>query len=114
MLVLTDLGSPDPDTAAAIRRWVEDGGVLLRFAEPRLAREPAADDPAPAAAAPPRRADDRRDAPGSATGKLWHLFPWALFAGYDSTDLRVDRQVIAEPSLDTAERTWASLETGHR
>ena len=60
VLVLTDVGTPDPVTAEAIRRWVEQGGVLLRFAGPRLAREASRDDPLLPVALRAGRSDDRR------------------------------------------------------
>ena len=45
VLVLADIGTPDAATSESIRRWVEQGGVLLRFAGPRLAREGSGEDP---------------------------------------------------------------------
>lgn len=44
VLVMTDVGTPDAAMAAAIEPWVEKGGVLLRFAGPRLAREASIND----------------------------------------------------------------------
>ncbi|MFO1119652.1 MAG: DUF4159 domain-containing protein [Rhodospirillales bacterium] len=112
-LVMTDVGTPDAATAAAIEPWVEKGGVLLRFAGPRLAREASVSDPLLPVAL---RAGDRtiggalswtgvgKPAPFPATS------PLSGIAVPD--DLEIRRQVIAEPSLDVAERTWARLEDG--
>ncbi|NLH79286.1 MAG: hypothetical protein GX458_00365, partial [Phyllobacteriaceae bacterium] len=44
VLVLADVGTLPKDTAAALLAWVEKGGLLLRFAGPRLAGA-APDDP---------------------------------------------------------------------
>ena len=41
MIILADVGTIAPDERAKLAQWVEDGGVLVRFAGPRLA---AADD----------------------------------------------------------------------
>jgi len=112
-LILTDVGTADPATTAALKSWVEKGGVLLRFAGPRLARETQADDPLLPVAL---RAGDR--AMGGAlswtrAGKLAAFDDASPFHGLAVPgDLEIHRQVIAEPSLDVAERTWARLEDG--
>src|SRR5205085_10953015 len=41
MLILADVGNVSGDSREQLTRWVEEGGVLVRFAGPRLA---AADD----------------------------------------------------------------------
>ena len=112
-LILTDVGTPDAATAAAVKGWVERGGVLLRFAGPRLAREAQSGDPLLPTAL---RAGDR-----TMGGTLSWTGPGKL-AAFDETspfhglavpgDLEIRRQVVAEPSLELAERTWARLEDG--
>jgi hypothetical protein len=113
VLVLTDVGTPDPVSAEAIRRWVEQGGVLLRFAGPRLAREASRDDPLLPVAL---RAGDRTIGGAlswTGAGKLAPFEPSSPFHGLPvPDDLQVHRQVFAEPSLDVAERTWARLDDG--
>ena len=37
MIILADVGNLAPDTRERLSKWVEDGGVLVRFAGPRLA-----------------------------------------------------------------------------
>jgi hypothetical protein len=113
VLVLTDVGTPDPVTTEAIRRWVEQGGVLLRFAGPRLAREASVDDSLLPVAL---RAGDRTIGGAlswTGAGKLAPFEPSSPFHGLTvPDDLRFHRQVFAEPSLDIAERTWARLDDG--
>ncbi|MBK8173872.1 MAG: DUF4159 domain-containing protein [Rhodospirillales bacterium] len=112
-LVLTDVGTLDPASADTIRKWVESGGVLLRFAGPRLAREASANDPLLPV---PLRAGERT------IGGALSLSDGGRLAPFDAAsplhglqipkDLVVHRQVIAEPSLDSAEHTWAHLDDG--
>ncbi|MEX0759899.1 MAG: DUF4159 domain-containing protein, partial [Tistlia sp.] len=110
ILVLADLGRLGDEEAAALEGWVEGGGTLLRFAGPRLAE--ASDALLPVAL----RQGDRtlggaltwdtpaRFAPFPAAGPL---------AGLETPDdVSVRRQVLAEPSLELAERTWARLADG--
>ena len=119
VLVLTDVGTPDPVSVEAIRRWVEKGGVLLRFGGPRLAREASRDDPLLPV---PLRAGDRTIGGAlswTGAGKLAPFEPSSPFHGLRVPgDLQFQRQVFAEPSLDVAERTWAETRRrdafGHR
>ena len=57
MIVLADVGTLSPEIRERISAWIEQGGVLVRFAGPRLAQ--ADDDLVPVEAAP-RRTQPRR------------------------------------------------------
>ncbi|MBI1186602.1 MAG: DUF4159 domain-containing protein [Alphaproteobacteria bacterium] len=109
-MVLADASRIAPADRDALTRWIERGGVLIRFAGPRLAND--ADDLLPV-----------RLRPGSRTigGALaWerpqHVRPFAAnspFAGLAiPEDVAVRRQVLAEPSAETESRVWARLEDG--
>jgi hypothetical protein len=113
VLVLTDVGTPDPASVESIRRWVEQGGVLLRFAGERLARDARVDDPL---LPTPLRAGDRTIGGAlswTGAGKLAEFDEDSPLNGLPvPPDVAIRRQVVAEPSLDAAERTWARLEDG--
>ena len=111
VLVLADTGRLADGDFAAADAWVRRGGLLLRFAGPSLAE--GADDLVPVTL----RAGGSRTFGGALT--------WAQPAGlapFDATspfaglavpeDVRVTRQVLAEPSLDLQQRSWARLADG--
>lgn len=111
VLVLADVGRLADSERQAIDGWVKKGGLLLRFAGPRLAE--GADDLIPV----PLRAGGSRAFGGALT--------WAQPAGLAAfeaaspfvglgipADVKVSRQVLAEPSLDLPQRTWARLADG--
>jgi Domain of unknown function (DUF4159)/Aerotolerance regulator N-terminal len=110
MLVLADVGALSEEQAKQLNQWVERGGILLRFAGPRLA---AAQD---ALLPVTLRQGDR--ALGSSlsweTPQGLAAFPDASpFAGLAiDPAIKVERQVLAEPSPELSDRTWASLEDG--
>jgi Domain of unknown function (DUF4159)/Aerotolerance regulator N-terminal len=110
MLVLADIGVLPAQDLSLIAPWIENGGVLLRFAGPRLAS--AQDLLMPTILRP----GDRQL--GSALSwenpQPLQPFPNATpFAGIaiDPT-VSVQRQVLAEPDAVLAEKTWASLADG--
>ncbi|MEL7028829.1 MAG: DUF4159 domain-containing protein, partial [Pseudomonadota bacterium] len=114
-LVIVDAGRLLDDDSAALRRWVENGGVLIRFAGPRLATL-AADDADQALLPTALRTGGR--ALGGALSwdepqKLAAFSEGGPFSALTPPeDVVVRRQVLAEPSLDLAEKTWASLQDG--
>ena len=96
-------------TGARLDAWMEAGGVLLRFAGPRLAA--AADDLVPARLRPATGAGRRLS--WSEPLALAPFPPDSPFAGLAvSGDARVSRQVLAEPGPDLAAATLASLADG--
>ncbi|MFZ5609733.1 MAG: DUF4159 domain-containing protein [Pseudomonadota bacterium] len=113
LLILPDVRRLAPADEAAVKAWVEAGGVLLRFAGPRLAgADPAPDDPDPLLPVPLRLGER------AVGGALSWARPQPLgaftedgpFAGLvPAPDLSVSRQVLARPSLDLAAKTWARL-----
>jgi hypothetical protein len=110
MLVLPDIGSLTGAENDAIEAWVRHGGLLLRFAGPRLAQN--AD-----ALVPVRlRLGDRTLGGALSWVEPAHLQPFdgrSPFAGLPIPgEVAVRRQVLAEPSLDLADRTWARLADG--
>ncbi len=121
LLVITDRGHLDPAEAAALESWVETGGVVLRFAGPRLAglddvSQPVAE-AEPDALLPVRlRSGDRQLGGALSWSEPLPLAPFpadSLFAGLDvSEEALVYRQVLAEPGPDLAEATLASLADG--
>jgi hypothetical protein len=110
MLALADVGEIPADIKANLTSWIEKGGILLRFAGPRLAAS--ADDMLPVAL----RQGDRNL--GSALSwdqpQVLSPFPDASpFAGLTiDPAIKVSRQVLADPTPDMAARTWASLADG--
>jgi hypothetical protein len=110
MIVLADVGTLSPEIRERINAWIAQGGVLVRFAGPRLAQ--ADDDLVPVKL---RRGD--RNLGGSLTWeKPQHLASFAAdspFAGLAvPPDVTINRQVLAEPDAALATRTWASLVDG--
>jgi hypothetical protein len=110
VLVLADIGTLDRETSAAITAFIERGGVLLRFAGARLAA--ASDDLTPVRL--------RRGGRTLGGGLSWEtprkLAPFTRESPFFGTpitdDVRVSRQILAEPEADLARKTWAALEDG--
>ena len=110
MIVLADVGTLSPEIRERINAWIEQGGVLVRFAGPRLAQ---ADDDL----VPVKLRRGGRSLGGSLTWeKPQHLASFAAdgpFAGLAvPKDITVSRQVLAEPDAALATKSWASLEDG--
>jgi hypothetical protein len=110
MLILADVGNVAGTARERLAKWIEEGGVLVRFAGPRLA---ASDDDL----VPGRLRRGGRTLGGSLS---WEK-PQALsafsregpFAGMPvPNDVTVTRQVLAEPEAGLSERTWAALADG--
>jgi len=110
MIVLADVGTLSPEIRERLGAWIDRGGVLVRFAGPRLAQ---ADDDL----VPVRLRRGGRSLGGSLTWeKPQHLASFAAdgpFAGLQvPKDITVSRQVLAEPDAVLSTRSWASLEDG--
>ncbi len=110
MMVLADVGTLSPEIRERINAWIEQGGVLVRFAGPRLAQ---ADDDL----VPVKLRRGGRSLGGSLTWeKPQHLAAFSAdgpFAGLAvPKDVTVNRQVLAEPDAVLATKSWASLEDG--
>ncbi|WP_213774437.1 DUF4159 domain-containing protein [Bradyrhizobium sp. dw_78] len=111
MMVLADVGTLSPEIRERLDAWIEQGGVLVRFAGPRLAQSEDDD------LVPVKLRSGGRTLGGSLTWeKPQHLASFSSggpFAGLAvPNDITVNRQVLAEPDAALATRTWASLEDG--
>lgn len=109
-IVMADVGTLTGPTAETVQNFIEQGGVLIRFAGPRLAA--GEDELVPV----PLRRGGR-----TLGGALSWEEPQAL-AAFSETgpysdvpvpgDVSVERQVLAEPSPDLDQSTWATLSDG--
>ncbi len=110
MLILADVGRLDRARRDRIAAWVRKGGVLLRFSGPRMAGEH--DDLVPVRL----RAGGRQLGAALSWEKPQALAPFprsSPLAGLSpDREVRVTRQVLAEPGPELADRTWAALEDG--
>ncbi len=113
VLMLTDGGKVGRDASGRLEEWVKGGGVLVRFAGPNLARRALGRD----FFLPVRL----RGAARAMGGALSWVKPAALapfpkaspFRGLAiPNDVVIRRQVLAQPSLDLAAKTWARLDDG--
>jgi hypothetical protein len=109
MLILADVGNV-AEARDQLTGWVEQGGVLVRFAGPRLA---AADDEL----VPVRLRRGGRILGGSLSWEQPQpLAPFPrespFFGMAVPADVAVSRQVLAEPDSTLTERTWATLSDG--
>jgi Domain of unknown function (DUF4159)/Aerotolerance regulator N-terminal len=110
VLIFSDVGPDSPAEEAAVVKWIEAGGLLLRFAGPHLAEQ--ADQPLPV-----RLRRGGRTIGGALSweqpARLAPFAPDSPFAGLPiPADVTVSRQVLAEPDLDLAAKTWARLADG--
>ena len=110
MMVLADVGTLSPEIRERLAAWIGQGGVLVRFAGPRLAQ---ADDDL----VPVKLRRGGRSLGGSLTWekpqRLASFTPDGPFAGLPvPKDITVNRQVLAEPDAVLATKSWASLEDG--
>ncbi|HEX4113879.1 MAG TPA: DUF4159 domain-containing protein, partial [Stellaceae bacterium] len=110
VLALPDNAVLNRDNEQALSDWMEQGGLVLRFAGPHLAENP----------------DDRLLPVKLRGGRLlgstlsWEkpapLAPFAAkspFAGLAiPSDVTVSRQVLAEPTVDLSAKIWARLADG--
>ena len=110
MIIMADIGTLSPEVRDRLNAWIDQGGVLVRFAGPRLAQ---GDDDL----VPVKLRRGGRTLGGSLTWeKPQHLTAFAAdgpFAGLAvPKDVTVNRQVLAEPDAVLATKSWASLEDG--
>lgn len=109
-IVLADIGKLVAGTQEELEAWLKDGGVLIRFAGPRL--EQGGDELLPVAL---------RRGGRSLGGSLSWSTPQPLapfedkspFKGLEiADDVRVNRQVLADPTVAMDAEVWAALADG--
>jgi hypothetical protein len=110
VLIFSDSGPDSPVEEAAVAKWIEAGGLLLRFAGPHLAEQ--GDQLLPV-----RLRRGGRTIGGALSweqpAKLAPFSPDGPLTGLRvPVDVTVSRQVLAEPDLDLAAKTWARLADG--
>jgi hypothetical protein len=110
VLVLADVGGLDRETLGRVTAFVEQGGLLLRFAGSRLAA--GNDDLVPV-----RLRRGGRNLGGTLSWDTPKTFaPFARespFFGLNiPEEIGIRRQILAEPDGDLATKTWASLADG--
>ena len=110
VIVLADIGKLSGEETDGLARWIERGGVAVRFSGPKLARN--ADTLLPV---------ELRSGGRVLGGALSWTAPARLAPFEEASpffglavphDVRVRRQVLAEPSLELNEKTWARLSDG--
>ncbi|MBV2144038.1 DUF4159 domain-containing protein [Falsochrobactrum sp. TDYN1] len=112
ILIMADIGTMPQPVVEQLSRWVEDGGTLVRFAGPRLAGANESDPLLPV-----RLRKGERALGGtlswSEPQQLRSFSENGPFAGLAvPDDVTVTRQVLAEPSYDLNEKTYATLQDG--
>jgi len=112
VIVMADIGSLPETETTILEKWVEEGGTLIRFAGPRLAASDSED-----TLVPVRLRRGERELGGALS---WdEPQPLASYPGTSPfvglpvpRDVTINRQVLAEPTADLANLTWASLADG--
>ncbi len=111
VMVLADSAALDKGDYKDIDSWVKKGGTVLRFAGPHLAKTEN-DELLPVKL----RQGERNMGKGLSWSKPARLSPFDPKSPFHDIELPddvvIERQVLAEPSLDLRERTWARLEDG--
>jgi hypothetical protein len=111
IVVLTETGTLPPETSERLVRWVESGGTLLRFASPSLAATTVD------ALLPVRLRQGERALGGSLSWQepqpVGAFPPAGPFAHIPvPPDVRVERQVLADPEALRDAQVWAELRDG--
>ncbi|MEH6545094.1 MAG: DUF4159 domain-containing protein [Sneathiella sp.] len=110
MIALGDTGNLSDNIERSIESWIDRGGVLIRFAGPKLAN-------AETSLIPVELRSGNRNLEGamswvkpSQLGKIPDHSPFRTLEIPD--DIKVMKQVLANPSPDLLDKTWAQLEDG--
>lgn len=114
VIIMADIGRIDDTSADKLIEWVNAGGTLIRFAGRRLAANVSFE-------LDPLLPVILREGERSLGGALSWSEPQKLVAFPEASpfaglalprDVTVSRQVLAQPSADILERSWAVLEDG--
>ena len=110
VLVLADVGRLAGDDAPKVAAFVKNGGVLIRFAGEHMAQGSDAMVPVPL------RVGERYLAGAMAWGQPQRLAAFAPDSPFNGLpipeDVSISRQILAEPSAELANRSWARLTDG--
>ncbi len=110
VLMLADVGQLVGDDRQMVSGWVQRGGVLVRFAGPKMAAQ--TDDLIPGRL----RTGGRLLGSALSWDKPQSLAAWpegSPFVGLEiPPDVMVKRQVLTDPGAGTDHRTWAQLNDG--
>jgi len=110
VIVLADVGKLSNHETEVLTQWMTKGGVVLRFAGPRLAQT--ADGLIPVRL----RGGERAMGGALSWTRPARLLPFddaSPFAGLAvPDDVRIRQQVLAEPTVDLNDKTWARLSDG--
>ncbi|HME23335.1 MAG TPA: DUF4159 domain-containing protein [Acetobacteraceae bacterium] len=114
VLILADRPLPAGAERDALTKWVEQGGLLIRFAGPRTAEQPIGDTDS---LMPVKLLGGDRQLGGALSwaepAGVAQFSASSPFAGLTVPDeVKVSRQVLAEPSADLTGHTWAALADG--
>ncbi len=111
IIVLTDIGTIPDASADLLAEWVDTGGMLIRFAGPRLA---ASDDNRLLPVALRRGGRTLGGTLSWSEPRRIDTFPQTSpFSGVSiEAGTTVARQVLATPSIELADRSWAQLDDG--
>ena len=112
VLILVDRPLPEGEDRDLLTKWVEKGGLLIRFAGPRMAASEDTD-----RLLPVRLLGGDRQLGGalswSEPAGLAAFAPTSPFAGLTvPEEVKINRQVLAEPNAGLPEHTWAALTDG--
>ncbi len=111
IIIMADIGAIPETDAPALEKWIQGGGVLIRFAGPRLA----------AASQDQFLPVFLREGERALGGSMSWTVPQEIaefsrsgpFASLSlPQDVTVKRQVLAEPDPELGRKTWASLTDG--
>ena len=110
VLVLADIGRITGSDYAAVAQFVNKGGLLIRFAGGRMTND--VDDLIPVKL----RTGGRYLGSALAWAEPQHLAAFGNGSPFNGLaipgDVTVSRQILAEPSVELADRTWARLQDG--
>ena len=110
ILFLADIGRISGSDADAVEQFLKRGGVLIRFAGPRMAG--GTDTLVPVGL----RVGGRYLGSAMAWNQPQHLASFPLASPFNGlgapNEVTVSRQILAEPSAELSSRTWARLTDG--
>ena len=110
VLFLADIGKISGSDADAVQKFLKGGGVLIRFAGPRMSN--GADDLVPVQL----RTGGRYLGSAMAWNQPQHLADFPAASPFNGlaipAEVTVSRQILAEPSAELADRAWARLADG--